>query len=73
MPIPADEHIITSVFERLLGTDQLPVLLLHGESLGTIDNIRDLHSSGQLRKIISTTSAVIDGARKKKGRRRVEG
>ncbi|GJJ06323.1 hypothetical protein Clacol_000514 [Clathrus columnatus] len=68
----ADEHIITSIFQRLLGTDQLPLLLLHGESLGTLSNIHELHSSGQLRKMILTTSAVIDGAKKKKGRRRTD-
>ena len=64
-----DEEVITPVLHRLTSSTDLPVLLVAGQPIGSIQTIRDLHSSGQLRKILTTSSVVIDGVKRKKGKR----
>lgn len=54
---------------RLTGATDMPILLLGGQSAGSIETIRELHTSGQLRTMVSAAGAVVDGAKKKKGRR----
>jgi len=65
----ADASVITPVLFRLTGQNSLPILLIGGKPVGPITVIRDQQKSGELRNMIAATSAVIDGAKKKKGKR----
>lgn len=54
---------------RLTSSDSLPILLIGGKPVGSIDAIRELDASGELKQMVTEAGAVIDGAKKKKGRR----
>ncbi|KDQ57427.1 hypothetical protein JAAARDRAFT_686524 [Jaapia argillacea MUCL 33604] len=48
----------------------LPILLIAGQPITTISQLRDLHSRGELGKLLGDAGAVVGGAKKKgKGRR----
>ncbi|KAF8518774.1 hypothetical protein JB92DRAFT_2601276, partial [Gautieria morchelliformis] len=66
----ADETVLTPLIYRLTGAADLPILLLGGHPVGSIETIRELQTSGQLRTMISATGAVVDGNKKKKKGRR---
>lgn len=68
--VVADELVLTPLISRLTGTDDLPILLLGGQPVGSIETIRQLHASEKLRSMLSSAGAVVNGAKiKKKGRR----
>lgn len=55
---------------RLTNASELPILLIGGNPVGSIDEVRELEASGQLKALISATGAEFGGAhKKKKGRR----
>jgi glutaredoxin-related protein len=63
-----DADVLTPIIARLTSSPELPVLLIGGKYVGSIANVRDLHESGELRKLITASGAVIDGT--KRGKRR---
>ena len=67
--IPADAQVLVPLLYRLTASDTLPILLIGVKSVGTVDAIRELDASGDLRKMVAEAGAVIDGAKRKKGRR----
>lgn len=60
-----DNAVLEPLLERVLATDDLPILLIGGHYVGPISNIRSLHDSGELKEMIRAAGAVIDGAKKK--------
>jgi glutaredoxin len=64
-----DANVLAPIIARVTSLD-LPVLLIGGKAVGSIDNIRALHQNGELRKLITASGAVIDGAKRRKHSRK---
>ncbi|PSR79236.1 hypothetical protein PHLCEN_2v7094 [Hermanssonia centrifuga] len=64
-----DEEVLKSVLHRLTGEPELPLLLVGGQTLGTLQEIRYMNSKGDLARKMNEAGAVVDGAKKKKGRK----
>ena len=60
-----DEAILAPLLFRLTGKSELPILLVGGRPLGTIEEIRYLKKKGELQKMIGAAGAEVYGARKK--------
>lgn len=61
-----DADVLMPILRRLTASDELPVLIVAGELVGTIEDIRKWKADGTLREMIVQSGAMIDGARKKK-------
>lgn len=68
-PVSADEEVLKPLLHRLTGTDELPLLLIGGKVIGTAQEVRYMHSKGDLARAITKAGAIVDGAKKKKGRK----
>ena len=67
----ADEAVLTPLLYRLTISSDFPILLIAGKPVESIDTIRNLNATGQLRTMIAASGAVIDGGKRfKKGKRR---
>lgn len=62
-----DSDVLIPLLHRLTSSTDLPLMLIGGKPIGSMDTIRDLNESGKLQKLITNAGAVIDGAKKKKG------
>lgn len=67
--LAADEHVLKALLQRLTGDSELPVLLVGGSRVGTMQEIRYMYTKGDLARKITNAGAIIDGAKKKKGRK----
>jgi len=65
----SDESVLTPLLHRLTSTTELPILLVGGQTVGSIEEIRYLYKKGDLARLISRHGAVVDGGKKKKGRK----
>jgi hypothetical protein len=65
-----DADVLEPLLRRITSSS-FPLLLVHGEPIdvSSLDRVKYLSQSGTLRKIISDAGAVIDGGRRKKGRK----
>ncbi|KAI0315231.1 hypothetical protein OF83DRAFT_1200866 [Amylostereum chailletii] len=61
-----DAAVLVPLLHRLTAVDSLPILLIGGVPVGSIEDVRELDASGQLRRLITAAGAEIDGGRKKK-------
>lgn len=61
-----DAEVLQPIVYRLTSSSELPVLLIGGKPVGTIEEIRLLDASGELRKLVANSGAVIDGVKRKK-------
>lgn len=57
------------MLKRLTGFSELPVLIIGGKPVGSLQEVQALHKSGQLEKMITEAGALINGAKKKKNRK----
>lgn len=64
-----DADVLRPLLGRVTASSELPILLVGGKPVGTVEEIRALHKSGELRKLITAAGAVVDGAKKKKHRK----
>ncbi|EKM54653.1 uncharacterized protein PHACADRAFT_258644 [Phanerochaete carnosa HHB-10118-sp] len=64
-----DEEVLRPLLERLTGASELPILLVGGKIIGTPQEVKYMHSKGSLARAISDAGAIVDGLRKKKGRK----
>ncbi|KAJ3481741.1 hypothetical protein NLI96_g7456 [Meripilus lineatus] len=64
-----DEDVLTPLLFRLTSTKELPILLVGGHTVGSVPEIRYLNTKGDLKTMITRAGAVIDGGKKKKGRK----
>ncbi|KAF8520414.1 hypothetical protein BU17DRAFT_46798 [Hysterangium stoloniferum] len=67
----ADEAVMTPILHRLTATNALPVLLVAGQPIGSIEIIRELHNLGKLRQMVADSGAVIGSSGKRKKGKRV--
>ena len=67
-----DADVLTQIIVRITSSSSLPVLLIGGKYVGSIDHIRALNQTGKLRELIALSGAVIDGAKRRKHRRTLE-
>jgi len=68
----ADAEVLTPLLFRLTNSTELPILLIGGRPVGSMDTIRELHTSGTLRTLVTRAGGVLDSskrARKARGRR----
>jgi len=66
----ADANVLTPLLLRLTNSTELPVLLIGGSSVGSVDTIRELDSRGRLKALIIDAGGLPASARKlRKGRR----
>jgi len=64
-----DAEVLKPLLSRITSMPDLPLLLIGGRPVGTIEEIRELQKSGQLRQLVAAAGAVVDGAKKKKHRK----
>ncbi|RDB25222.1 putative monothiol glutaredoxin F10D7.3 [Hypsizygus marmoreus] len=64
-----DAEVLEPIIARLTSSHDLPVLLIGGKSVGSMEDIRALETSGELRSLVTKSGAVIDGAKRKKHRK----
>ncbi|KAI0949015.1 hypothetical protein AcW1_008732 [Taiwanofungus camphoratus] len=61
-----DESVLAPLLFRLTSTSELPILLIGGRTVGSIQEIRYLKEKGELQRMISNAGAEINAARRKK-------
>ncbi|KAH9948957.1 hypothetical protein B0H21DRAFT_804941 [Amylocystis lapponica] len=64
-----DEEVLAPLLYRLTSSSELPILLVGGHPVGTIQEIRYLKDKGELQRMISQAGGEIDGTRRKKGKK----
>lgn len=60
-----DEAILAPLLFRVTGRGELPILLVGGRPLGTIEEIRYLKKKGELQKMLGAAGAEVYGAKRK--------
>lgn len=66
----ADADVITPLLFRLTDATELPILLIGGKPVGSMDTIRELNSTRTLRALATEAGALPDSSKKhRKGRR----
>jgi len=60
-----DANVLEPIIRRLTSAAELPVLLVGGKPIGTIEEMRRLDNDGTLRKLVSATGALVDGSKNK--------
>jgi len=63
-----DAGVLMPIIARLTSSN-LPVLLIGGKHVGSIDEIRALNKNGDLRRLITASGAIVDGAKRRKHRK----
>ncbi|KAF8647161.1 hypothetical protein AX16_006991 [Volvariella volvacea WC 439] len=61
-----DVDVLKPLIARLCSTEELPVLLVGGQNVGSLEQIRALNESGELKKLIVASGATVDNKKKKK-------
>lgn len=61
-----DVEVLFPVLQRLLPFPELPVLLIGGRAVGSIEEVRELEKSGELQILINASGSSVDGAKRKK-------
>ena len=66
-----DVETLEPVLYRLTGSPSFPILLVDGVliDVSTADRVEELTMSGSLQKLVSEAGAIINGGKRKKGRR----
>lgn len=66
-----DADTLEPVLRRVTGSPSFPILLVDGVlvDVSTGDRLQELGESGTLKKLIVEAGAIIDGGKRKKGRR----
>ncbi|KAH9935773.1 uncharacterized protein B0H18DRAFT_1082437 [Fomitopsis serialis] len=60
-----DEGVLAPLLFRLTGKSELPILLVGGRPLGTLEEIRYLKKKGELQRMVTAAGAEVYGARRK--------
>jgi len=61
-----DAEILVPMLKRLLPFPDLPVLLIGGIAVGSIEEVRELEKDGELQKLITASGSAIGGAKRRK-------
>lgn len=65
----ADEEVLRPLLSRLTKSTDIPILLVGGNTLGTMEEMRYLYKKGELARKMNGAGAIVNGGKKKKGRR----
>jgi len=65
-----DYEVLRPLIRRLSGTHALPLVIIGGTPVGSIQELRDLLVSGRLEEMVRSSGAIINGDPRKKGRKR---
>lgn len=69
MDLREDAEILTLILKRLTSSPDLPVLLVGGKPIFSVEEVRELEKSGELQKIITAAGSLINGSKRKKNRK----
>ncbi|KAK7018839.1 glutaredoxin domain-containing protein [Favolaschia claudopus] len=61
-----DKEVLEPILFRLTAMPELPILLINGQPVGSLERIREMHASGELHALIKAAGAVIGGGRRRK-------
>jgi len=61
-----DAAILLPVLKRLLPFPDLPILLIGGRAVGSVEEVRELEKNGELQTLITASGSTIDGAKRRK-------
>jgi len=64
-----DTAVLFPVLQRLLPFPELPVLLIKGRAVGSIEEVRELEKSGELQKLINDSGSTVDGAKRRNAKK----
>ncbi|KAF8813883.1 hypothetical protein BYT27DRAFT_7206635 [Phlegmacium glaucopus] len=64
-----DAAILEPMLKRLLPFPELPILLIGGKAVGSIEEVLELEKNGDLQKLITASGSAINGAKRKKHRK----
>jgi len=64
-----DAEIVEPLIRRLTSVSELPVLIVGGKTLGSLEDIKASAESGELQKLVAASGAVVNGAKRRKHRR----
>ncbi|KAJ2924268.1 hypothetical protein H1R20_g12817, partial [Candolleomyces eurysporus] len=64
-----DAEVLKPILGRLTSGSDLPILLVGGKVIGTTEEIKEMHKDGRLARAVSEAGAVVNGAKKKKGKK----
>lgn len=70
--LSADADVLIPLLFRLTDSSELPILLIGGRPVGSMDTIRELETNGQLKALATRAGAVVDDSKKRlrgRGRR----
>ncbi|KAF8200002.1 hypothetical protein K438DRAFT_1717447 [Mycena galopus ATCC 62051] len=64
-----DVEVLAPMLSRLTGIAELPILLIGGKPVGSVERIREMRASGELDRLIKSSGAVfVEGKRRKHGK-----
>lgn len=64
-----DVEVLKPALDRLTSMPEIPLLLIGGKVVGTMDEIQEMSKDGRLQKLLAEAGAVVNGQKKKKGRK----
>ncbi|KAG7098289.1 hypothetical protein E1B28_000252 [Marasmius oreades] len=62
-----DCDVLSSLLQRVTGSEQLPVLLVGGDSMGTLNEIREKIKNGELQNRMQAVGVVVGGRKQRNG------
>lgn len=64
-----DAEVLSPILARLTPVTDMPILLVGGKVIGTLEEIKEMARDGRLARAVSEAGAVVNGAKKKKGKK----
>ncbi|KAF6763148.1 hypothetical protein DFP72DRAFT_525266 [Ephemerocybe angulata] len=64
-----DSDVLKPLLTRLTSVQELPILLVGGKVLGTMEEIKEMAKDGRLETAVSAAGSVVNGAKKKKSKK----
>ncbi|KAJ7646711.1 hypothetical protein FB45DRAFT_1051348 [Roridomyces roridus] len=65
-----DGEVLLPILSRLTGSSEIPILLIGGRPVGSMAQIREMLSTGELQRLVKSSGAVIGGGKRRKHHRK---